>query len=73
LSIVNPNGSILFFRSHSYNYFSVKDNLGRVVLSDEDYQKGIQHFKLADTLKHQDFQIRILSGEQILLPIVVSD
>jgi signal transduction histidine kinase len=73
LSIVNPNGSILFFRSHSYDYFSVTDNLGRVILSDEDYQKGIQHFKLADTLEHQDFQIRILSGEQILLPIVVSD
>ena len=73
LSIVNANGSILFFRSHSYDYFSVTDNLGRMILSDEDYQKGIQQFKLADSIKHQNFQIKILSGEQILLPIVISD
>lgn len=73
LSIANPNGRVLFFRSHSYDYFSVTDSLGRMILSDEDYQKGIQQFKLADSIKHQNFQIKILSGEQILLPIVVSD
>jgi hypothetical protein len=73
LSIINPNGGILFFRSHSYDYFSVTDHFGRMILSDGDYQKGIQQFKLADSIEHQDFQIKILSGEQILLPIVVSD
>ena len=57
LSIFNPNGSVLFFRSHSYDYFSVTDSLGRMILSDEDYQKGIQQFKLADSINHQNFQI----------------
>lgn len=73
LSIINSDNNILFFRSHSYDYFSVTDNLGRGILSNEDYQNGIQHFKIADSLKQQDFHIQIFSGDQILLPIVVSD
>lgn len=73
LSISNSSGGVLFFRSHSYDYFSVSDGSGNILLSDNDYQNGIQQLKLADSLKHQDFCIKILSGEQILLPIVVSD
>jgi signal transduction histidine kinase len=73
LSISNSSGGVLFFRSHSYDYFSVSDGSGNLLLSDNDYQNGIQQLKLADSLKHQNFRIKILSGEQILLPIVVSD
>lgn len=73
LTVENCKSSFLFFRSHSYDFFSVSDLDGHLVLSNEDYQKGVQEFQLSDSDNSQHFKIRILSGEQILVPMVVSD
>jgi hypothetical protein len=73
LSVEKPDKDILFFRSHSYDYFSVEDSSGIVLLSNEDYQKGIQQLRISDSTEVQKFQVRILSGEQVLVPMMVSD
>jgi signal transduction histidine kinase len=73
LSVEKPDKDILFFRSHSYDYFSVEDSSGIVLLSNEDYQKGIQQLRISDSTEVQKFQLRILSGEQVLVPMMVSD
>ena len=73
LSLEKPDKDILFFRSHSYDYFSVEDSSGIVLLSNEDYQKGIQQLRISDSTEVQKFQLRILSGEQVLVPMMVSD
>jgi signal transduction histidine kinase len=73
LSVEKPDKNILFFRSHSYDYFSLEDSSGVVLLSNEDYQKGIQQIRISDSTEVQKFQVRILSGEQVLVPMMVSD
>ena len=73
LSVEKTDKNILFFRSHSYDYFSVEDSSGIVLLSNEDYQKGIQQLRILDSAEVQKFQVRILSGEQVLVPMIVSD
>ena len=73
LSVENPDNHILFFRSHSYDYFSVANSAGIVLLSNENYQKGVQQLKISDSLEVQKLQVKILSGEQVLVPMVVSD
>ena len=73
LSLENPDNHILFFRSHSYDYFSVANSAGIVLLSNENYQKGVQQLKISDSLEVQKLQVKILSGEQVLVPMVVSD
>lgn len=42
-------------------------------MSNEEYQKGIQQVIISDSLEIQKFQVKILSGEQVLVPMVVSD
>jgi hypothetical protein len=42
-------------------------------LSNDNYQEGIQQFDLVSNVSEQRFRLKILSGEQILLPIVVSN
>lgn len=73
LSIEKSNKHILFFRSHSYDYFSVEGTSGTLLLSNDDYQKGIQQIEISDSIDVQKFQVKILSGEQVLVPMVVSD
>lgn len=72
LSIQNCDGGILFFRSHSYDYFEVIDSGGYPVLSNEQYQEGIQQVDFSK-VKSLNYQIKVLSGEQVLIPMVVSD
>lgn len=73
LIIEKCENKFLFFRSHSYDYFSVSNSNGNVVLSNEDYQNGIQEFQIPASIGSQNFTITILSSEQILVPMVISD
>ncbi len=73
LTIEKCENKFLFFRSHSYDYFSASDSEGKILLSNEDYQNGTQEFQIQTSLDTQNFKIKILSSEQILVPMVVSD
>ena len=59
LSVENPDNHILFFRSHSYDYFSVANSAGIVLLSNENYQKGVQQLKISDSLEVQKLQVNL--------------
>jgi signal transduction histidine kinase len=73
LTIEKCDNNSLFFRSHSYDYFSVSDSNGKVVLSNIEYQNGTQEFPLSSSAGPQNFKIEILSSEQILVPMIASD
>ena len=73
LTIEKCDNKFLFFRSHSYDYFSASDSSGKVVLSNIEYQNGIQEFSLSSSAGPQNFYIKILSSEQILVPMIASD
>ena len=73
LTIEKCENKILFLRSHSYDFFSATDKNGNVVLSNAEYQRGIQEFRLSGSGEPQNYIFKILSAEQILVPMVISD
>lgn len=73
LTIEKCENKILFLRSHSYDFFSATDKNGNVVLSNSEYQRGIQEFQLSGSGEPQNYIFKILSAEQILVPMVISD
>lgn len=73
LTIQNGANKILFFRSSSFDYLSVSDDYGRILLSNALYQKGIQQMFLSDTLRAGGLKVKIFSTEQILVPMIVAD
>jgi signal transduction histidine kinase len=73
LTIQNGVNKILFFRSSSFDYLSVSDDNGRILLSNALYQKGVQQVYLSDSLRTESVKVKIFSSEQILVPMIVAD
>ena len=73
LTIEKCENKILFLRSHSYDFFSATDKNGNVVLSNAEYQRGVQEFQLSGSGEPLNYIFKILSAEQILVPMVISD
>ncbi len=73
LTIKNALQKNLFFRSSSFDFLSVSDDLGRLLLTNESYQNGIQQINLEDSISARRLEVKIFSREQILVPMIVTD
>ncbi len=73
LTIKNALQKKLFFRSSSFDFLSVSDDLGRLLLTNESYQNGIQQINLEDSISARRLEVKIFSREQILVPMIVTD
>ena len=69
---INSQRSVLYFRSSNYDFINVCSADGdSVIWSDEAFRKNGGVMLLDSTLNEIRFKIKIISGEQVILPIVL--